>query len=248
MTPLDRLDWAAAAASDKRLRASAYRVAPFLAKAFDQSEGHVAYSTEKIAACLGIARSTAQDGIYALRDSGFLRLKKDPSRGRNATEYELTYPDGTDRASGRLTDRESGQLMPQPTDQPTDQPTGHDTRYQGNHGDHGNTSEIDPDTVGPMFTLKNGRGWKLTAPEARRFAAAFPDLDVGEELARAALWCDVNPMRRKTLGGMPRFLHGWLKRAVHPSAPGEANMKTPKECSGFTAEQAALIIGGPDAP
>jgi hypothetical protein len=33
---------------------------------------------------------------------------------------------------------------------------------------------------------------------------------------RAALWCEVNLVRRKTSRGMPRFLAGWLARAKPP--------------------------------
>ena len=55
----------------------------------------------------------------------------------------------------------------------------------------------------------------------------FPDLDVPREIDRARAWCIRNRAKRKTPGGMPRFLRGWLERsqnsagAPRPDPPTE---------------------------
>ncbi len=89
-----------------------------------------------------------------------------------------------------------------------------------------------------IFLLKTGTTWELLDSEAEKLYNLYPNFDVRHELKSAAHWLEVNPSRRKTAGGMLRFLSGWLKR----SAPQVAVVKPIKEPpkSGFT--QAAEIV------
>lgn len=60
-----------------------------------------------------------------------------------------------------------------------------------------------------------GSSWALTETLVDEFAELYPTVDVRQE-ARAALgWVRSSPGRRKTGGGMRRFLNSWLTRAVN---------------------------------
>lgn len=44
------------------------------------------------------------------------------------------------------------------------------------------------------------------------FSRLFPGVDILQQCRHALSWCKTNPTKRKTFGGMPRFLSGWLGR------------------------------------
>lgn len=60
-------------------------------------------------------------------------------------------------------------------------------------------------TIGETFAVTDAMiaQWKET----------FPGVDVMAEVLVAKTWCMDNPEKRKTTGGMRRFLGNWLKRA-----------------------------------
>lgn len=60
---------------------------------------------------------------------------------------------------------------------------------------------------------KGGQVWRLTQRQIDDWSALFPALDVLAEARAALAWCVANPGRRKTTGGMPTFLVGWLNRS-----------------------------------
>lgn len=59
--------------------------------------------------------------------------------------------------------------------------------------------------------LKDGTDWQLTAEFRCRLQAAFPQVNIDAEFAKAELWCDLNPSRRKIKP--ERFLMNWCSRA-----------------------------------
>lgn len=54
--------------------------------------------------------------------------------------------------------------------------------------------------------------WGLTQSTIDSLKADFPALDVMAQCRAARAWCEANAMKRKTVGGMPRFLAGWMAR------------------------------------
>lgn len=58
-----------------------------------------------------------------------------------------------------------------------------------------------------------GSDWILTEEQLITLRETYPGLDVVRECQKAMLWLTVNPTRRKTAKGMPRFLVSWLNRA-----------------------------------
>jgi hypothetical protein len=63
----------------------------------------------------------------------------------------------------------------------------------------------------PVVGGKNG-GWMYDTDTHRVLVEAYPDLDVMASVREARGWCEVNKSKRKTPGGMKRFLFAWCGR------------------------------------
>ncbi len=105
-----------------------------------------------------------------------------------------------------------------------EQPTVQYITLQKNTEEKNNTCEVPPaeDTYagsGISFILKSGEEYRLTAEDLSRLTKTFPHVDINQELAEAAIWCQANPAKRKTASGMLRFLSGWLKRSAPENVP-----------------------------
>jgi hypothetical protein len=127
--PLRRLAWARAVAADGRLPGSSYRLAAFIADAYDEAGGRFATGRAKIARLIGVATSTVQHAIDQLADHGWLTLVEGPSRGRNATAYAITFrsePTGPGRSVVESATDRSRPVGSSPANRPADelQPTG----------------------------------------------------------------------------------------------------------------------------
>jgi hypothetical protein len=74
-------------------------------------------------------------------------------------------------------------------------------------------------TTGPVVMVfptigTAGDSWRLRQTQVDEWQGAYPPLDVLAECRKALSWVNANPGRRKTPRGMPKFLNGWLSRAV----------------------------------
>jgi len=66
-------------------------------------------------------------------------------------------------------------------------------------------------------TIGKVKAWSLTQPQIDSWAEAYPGHDILAECRKALVWVEAN--KRKTAGGMPKFLVSWLARSVdRPSA------------------------------
>jgi len=93
-----------------------------------------------------------------------------------------------------------------------------------------------------------GEEYPVTESEARRYAELYPAVNIGQALRSIAGWCEANPSKRKTRGGMPKFINAWLAReqdrggshgSPRPQSPsGHGPRQTPAERQ--RAELAAL--------
>jgi hypothetical protein len=69
-----------------------------------------------------------------------------------------------------------------------------------------------------------GDSWPLHASRLDEWRAAFPGIDTLAEARKALAWIHANPKKRKTAGGMPKFLVNWLGRAQNDTGrTGTAN-------------------------
>ena len=75
--------------------------------------------------------------------------------------------------------------------------------------------------------------WHLTAAKVAEYQATYPALDVPGECRKALQWVRDNPAKRKTAGGMPKYLNGWLARAQNDGrgrgGPGPKQFKNAAE-------------------
>jgi hypothetical protein len=78
------------------------------------------------------------------------------------------------------------------------------------------------------FPIKGGKTWALSKDIVANFRSTYGG-DVDGELRKAQSWCEVNPAKRKTAKGMPRFLNGWLTRAADNGAPIPDWMAPPRD-------------------
>ena len=82
--------------------------------------------------------------------------------------------------------------------------------------------------------LNNGDEHPITASQCREFADLYPAVDVPQQLRSLRAWSITNPTKRKTKGGILRFVNAWLARAqdqggglMQPRAgPPQAQSKT----------------------
>ena len=59
-----------------------------------------------------------------------------------------------------------------------------------------------------------GPVWHLRDLQLAHWRELFPDLDLLAEARRALAWIEADPTRRKTAGGMTKFLVSWFNRTV----------------------------------
>lgn len=77
-------------------------------------------------------------------------------------------------------------------------------------------------------TNGNAKSWHLTMPAVQTLTEAFPGVDILAECRKAKAWCDSNPTRRKTPGGMKSFLFKWMERAQNDGRRHGAGNAPPK--------------------
>lgn len=64
----------------------------------------------------------------------------------------------------------------------------------------------------------DGQKAEVTQAYIDQLTAAYPSLDVKNELLRAGVWLNANPRRRKTFTGLKRFVSTWLNNALNGAA------------------------------
>lgn len=61
--------------------------------------------------------------------------------------------------------------------------------------------------------LVTGDTYQTVDSDVIAWQRAYPAVNVHQELAAMESWLDANPSRRKTKGGIKRFINSWLARA-----------------------------------
>lgn len=211
-------------------------------------DGRLMHGTTAIAKAAGLCLNAAAKGIDDLQRSGFLTLLE-PARQQRPTVYSLTRPPRawdpqTPTGVGGCDAPDPHGRASRPPRKRSQTPTG--VGPHGEHGEHVGAERVDSRSsasAGPTFALRDGSTWTLDAVARDRLAAAHPGADLDRELAKAALWCDANPAKRKTARGMLRFLAGWLGRV----RPGERH-PGPDDLGISEAEADAMLAAGMENP
>lgn len=62
------------------------------------------------------------------------------------------------------------------------------------------------------LVLNDGSFFDVLSFDVSKWEALYPNVDVKQQLRNMAGWCDANPTKRKTRGGVKRFITAWLAR------------------------------------
>ena len=60
--------------------------------------------------------------------------------------------------------------------------------------------------------LNDGTFYDVSENDRAKWSQLYPNVDVLQQLRNMAGWCDANPTKRKTRGGIKRFIAAWLAR------------------------------------
>lgn len=202
MNLVDRIYWLAAVNRHQGITPAARAVA--IEVAYRARDGKCWPAQTRIANDTGLSLASVKRGLRLLRDAGFLTVERrahGDRADRLANRYAVVIPSSsTPNGVSPVTPRKASR---------------------------GITS--DPNGVSPVTpkhkkrTEKVSVTWKNDAfdvPDAllEKWRAAYPGVDVSQEIAKATCWYLSNPRKRKRDHG--RFLNGWLSRAK-PSVPAD---------------------------
>lgn len=114
------------------------------------------------------------------------------------------------------------------------------------NGMEGTKDSVEPAAVSPpaisIPTNRKDEEFPITAEQVLEFAALYPNVDIGQELREMRGWSIANQSKRKTSGGMLKFVNSWLAREQDK---GQKNSRAPpKNALGFVDSPAEEI---PDA-
>lgn len=73
----------------------------------------------------------------------------------------------------------------------------------------------EPQETSPEFIsimLNDGTLYSVTMAAVERYEKLYPSVDVRQELRNMVGWSESNPTKRKTKGGIARFITSWLSR------------------------------------
>lgn len=77
---------------------------------------------------------------------------------------------------------------------------------------NGSKPEADKTPVFITFPLNTGEEYPITEGSISKWEQLYPAVDIRQELRKMRGWLDSNPTKRKTRGGVARFVTGWLSR------------------------------------
>ncbi len=69
-----------------------------------------------------------------------------------------------------------------------------------------------PDPSGILLPLNDKTTYAVPLSKIETWAAAYPAVDVKQELLKMRSWLESNPQRRKTRRGITRFIDSWLSK------------------------------------
>lgn len=72
--------------------------------------------------------------------------------------------------------------------------------------------------------LNDGTFFDVSENDRAKWLQLYPNVDVLQQLRNMAGWCDANPTKRKTRGGIKRFIAAWLAREQDKGGKAPQNM------------------------
>lgn len=85
-------------------------------------------------------------------------------------------------------------------------------------------AEPEPASTPPVcqIMLNDKSLYPVFQADVDKWAELYPAVDILAELRKMAGWCDANPSKRKTKGGVQRFINGWLAKEQDRGGAGSA--------------------------
>lgn len=81
--------------------------------------------------------------------------------------------------------------------------------------------QIEPPVI--TLTLNTGEEYPITQSYINELMELYPAVDVMQELRTMKGWCNSNPRKRKTAGGIQRFINSWIAKVQNKGGtPGYA--------------------------
>lgn len=125
-----------------------------------------------------------------------------------------------------------------------------DLDQEGIGGSEPADASAEPEASSPpvlMFPVVGAgeKHWPLREAQVAEWVEAYPGTDVLAECRRALAWVNASPAKRKTAGGMRRFLVGWLNRGVDNRRASPGDSPPPRAVSTVpTAEETRAYLAG----
>lgn len=103
---------------------------------------------------------------------------------------------------------------------------------KGKEGD--NDASIDASSPSEFsIPLSDGSEHVVAEDSLAEWVAAYPAVDVRQELREMRQWCKASPANRKTPGGVNRFIVKWLARAQDQGPPRAGGRVVPLNADAF---------------
>lgn len=148
----------------------------------------------------GLTEQNTRTAITRLEKLGILTIK-------STNKYSLisiTNWDSHQQSNQQVTNK-------QPTS--NQQVTTNNNVNKGNKGKSiASTSEESQQVAGQLPTNKSGEYFDVLESDINLWIDTYPNTDVIQQLKKMRAWLDANPTKKKTKGGMKKFINNWLSR------------------------------------
>ncbi len=84
-------------------------------------------------------------------------------------------------------------------------------------------TKITGEQIGELSTNIANEPFPVFMNDYLLWCESYPNVDVKQELRAIRAWLDANPAKRKTSGGMKRFVNSWLSKAQNNYNPNKPN-------------------------
>lgn len=167
-----------------------------------------------IAEDLQISESTVKKAIIELVNNGLvekLKLYDDPLKNNN--KYRITILENAQDVKGYFGQAHNN--SPTGAEYPSEshvKPLINNNIINNNIMNNNTNGDKSPSKY--KFILKNNTEYNIPQSIVDKYIKKYEGIDVPAEFEKMAEWCEVNPTRRKTVGGISRFISGWLQRTA----------------------------------
>ena len=77
---------------------------------------------------------------------------------------------------------------------------------------------VEPEAPVELLPLNDGSAWRPTMSQYEEYKRLYPAVNIDQEFRNMRGWCISNPAKRKTRGGIKRFVTNWLSREQNRGA------------------------------